>query len=243
MQNERLKIAIVGYGKMGKMIEQVAMAKGIQITNVFDIDAPLDNTQQYAFDVAIDFSTPDVVINNVKTLAELGKNVVIGTTGWYDKIELVKQICSEKNIGCVWASNFSIGMQIMFKLVAQATKLSDANNLYDVFINEIHHRHKKDSPSGTALELAKIVIANSNTKQKILTEVLQREIEFDELHITSSRGGSVTGTHNVYFDSDADTIELTHTAKNRTGFAEGALLAAHWLKNKTDFSNFAELFA
>ncbi|MPM89644.1 4-hydroxy-tetrahydrodipicolinate reductase [bioreactor metagenome] len=229
-----MKIAIVGYGSMGKEIETVAQLNNIKITNIFDIDNPIaDNS--YDFDVAIDFSTPQSVINNVKLLAKLKKNIVIGTTSWYENSEEVKNICLENEIGCIWSSNFSIGMQIFFRILTETTKLCDNFNLYDMFISDIHHSNKIDSPSGTAVKLANIIIQNSKQKQKILTEQINRKINSDELHVSAIRGGSITGTHTVYFDSNADTIELTHRAKNRRGFAEGAIIAANWIYNKKGF--------
>jgi 4-hydroxy-tetrahydrodipicolinate reductase len=236
-----MKIAIVGYGAMGKEIENVCKKQNIFISNIFDIDNPLDINKNYDFDVAIEFSTPSAVVDNVKILAKQKKNIVIGTTNWSDKIGLVKQIANDNNIGIVWASNFSIGMQIFFKLVQTSSQLFNKFNEYDSFISEIHHTNKIDSPSGTALSIANIMIDNINSKQKLLTENINRKISPDELHISSLRGGNICGQHNVYFDSEVDTIQLIHNAKNRNGFATGAVFAAKFIYNKSGFYNFEEI--
>jgi 4-hydroxy-tetrahydrodipicolinate reductase len=235
MTNNLLKIAIIGYGAMGKEIEIIAKNKGIIISNIFDIDSKINCNQKYDFDVAIDFSTSIAVLDNLECLAKFGKNMVIGTTGWYEKIDDIKKIVNENNIGCIWSSNFSIGMQLFFRIIAETTKLSDQFKLYDTFISEIHHTNKIDSPSGTAKRLGNIIIENSNSKHTILNDNINRKISSKELHISSLRGGTINGIHTVYFDSIADTIELTHRAKSRTGFAEGAVVAAEWLNNKKGF--------
>ena len=237
-----MKIAIVGYGSMGKEIEIVAKEKNILITNIFDIDSPLsENSNDYNFDVAIDFSTPNSVLDNAKLLAKLKKNIVIGTTAWYAQIDEIRKICLENEIGCIWSSNFSIGMQIFFRTLATTTKLANQFKLYDTFIGDIHHRNKVDSPSGTATRLANIIIANSTEKNTLLCEQINRKISSEELHIAALRGGSIFGTHTVYFDSLSDTIELTHRAKSRGGFAEGAIEAAKWICDKKGFHCFDDV--
>lgn len=236
-----MKIAIIGYGAMGKEIEIAAKEKNILITNIFDIDTPLSANTQYDFDIAIDFSTPNAVLDNVKLLAKLKKNIVIGATGWYAKIDEIKKIILENEIGCIWSSNFSIGMQIFFKTLTVATQLASQFKLYDTFISDIHHRNKVDSPSGTATRLANIIVENSNVKNTILTEQINRKISSEELHIAALRGGSIFGTHTVYFDSIADTVELTHRAKSRRGFVEGAIEAAKWIYNKKGFHCFDDI--
>lgn len=235
------KIALFGYGNMGKTIEILAKEKQIQITDIFDVNSQINPDVVYDFDVAIDFSIPDAVLENVKIISNMGKNIVIGTTGWHEKMEQVQQLCLQNEIGCIWASNFSIGMQIFFNTLAKTAQLINKFDLYDVFINEIHHKNKIDSPSGTARTLGNIVIDNINSKEIILSEQINRKIEAKELHISSLRGGSIFGTHTVYFDSTADTIELTHRAKDRNGFAEGALFAANWIYDKKGFYSFDDI--
>ena len=236
-----MKIAIVGYGAMGKEIEAVAEKQNIIIKNIFDIDTPINENENYDFDVAIEFSNPDAVLNNVKLLAQKGKHIVIGTTGWTDKIEIVKKYAEKYNIGIIWSSNFSIGMQVFYRIVNEASKLINNFEIYDAFISEMHHKNKKDAPSGTAISLANIMLQNLQTKNKILTENINRKIHSNELQITSIRGGNIAGEHNIYFDSEVDTIKLTHNAKNRTGFAIGSIQAAKYIFNKKGFYNFENI--
>ncbi len=241
-ENEKVKIAIVGYGAMGKAIEKVAQKNNIEVTNIFDIDSPINANMQYDFDVAIDFSMPEAVIDNIKILSKLNKNIVIGTTGWYDKIDEISELCQSTGNGIIWASNFSVGMQIFFKLVKEAASLTNNLENYDIFMSEIHHKNKIDSPSGTAKNIANIILDNNQRKTKIITDTLNRKIESEELHISSVRGGDIFGRHTVFIDSAEDTIEIQHNAKNRNGFAEGAVFAAKWIYGKKGFFNFSEVF-
>lgn len=240
--DNNLKIALIGYGSMGKEIERIALEQNIEITDIFDIDAPISDTSKYNFDVAIDFSYPDAVLSNLSAVAKLNKNLVIGTTGWIQHIDKIKEIVENSQIGVIWGSNYSIGMQIFFQTVRQAAKLLNTTTDYDIMLSEMHHKRKIDSPSGTALTIGKIITEEYNSKENILVETSHKRINPNELHITSLRGGEIAGTHTVYIDSSADTIELTHRAKNRTGFAKGAILAAKWIHNKKGFYNFESLF-
>jgi 4-hydroxy-tetrahydrodipicolinate reductase len=236
-----MKIAIVGYGAMGKEIELIAKEKNIIVANVFDIDTPINKNVEYDFDVAIEFSSPAVVLSNVKLLASKGKNIIIGTTGWYDRIDEVKKIANDYDVGIIWSSNFSIGMQIFYKIVNEASKLIGKFEQYDSFITEFHHTNKSDSPSGTAISLANIMLLNLQYKDKILTESIKHKIAPNELQIASIRGGKIFGEHTIYFDSEVDTIELKHNAKSRKGFAAGAILAANYIFNKKGFHNFENI--
>ncbi len=235
------KIALVGYGSMGKEIEKLALNNGFVITDIFDEFKPINPKQNYDFDVAIDFTTPASIIDNINILSELGKNIVIGTTGWYDKLEYVENLTNEKQIGIIWGANFSIGMQMFYKIVSTAAKLVNLNNEYDIFAHELHHKRKKDSPSGTAIALANIILENVQTKESLLTETSHNEIATDSLHFTSTRGGEIPGTHTIYIDSLADTIEITHRVRNRTGLANGALKAAEMIYNRKGFFQFNDL--
>lgn len=237
------KLGLIGYGNMGKEIHKLAKEKGIEVSSIFDEDNPLFEAGKLDFDVAIDFSIPSAVISNAEIVAKAGKNLVVGTTGWYEHEDELRQIAIDNNIGLVWGSNFSMGMQIFFKLVKYATVLSEIAGDYDIFAHEIHHSKKKDSPSGTALSIANIIIENSDKKSKILSHPPQSEIHSNQLHITSTRGGFVPGTHTVYLDSMQDTIELTHRARNRAGFAGGALKAAELIHEKKGFYCFEELLS
>lgn len=228
---------------MGKEIESVAKHQNLIITNIFELSNPLTDSQNYEFDVAIDFSYPDSVLQNVRILSSLNKNIVIGTTGWLHHFEEISSIANENEIGLVYGSNFSIGMQMFFRIVAKASEMVNKADDYDVFMNEIHHLRKKDSPSGTALSLAKILLEQIDRKNKILDTKADGPIERDELHISSIRGGEISGTHTVYIDSLADTIELTHRAKNRTGFASGAVEAAKWINGRKGIYDFNDVIS
>lgn len=240
MNNNSPKIALIGYGAMGKAVKAIADKKKIIITDIFDVDSPIKNDKHYDFDVAIDFSTAEAVVKNVEILSAMHKNIVIGATGWLSQLPKIKNICEKYKNGIIYSSNFSVGMQIFSKALSNIIQYINNYDDYDVFLHEIHHNNKIDSPSGTANILANVILNNSNIKKKIITESLNRKIEPEELHVTSSRGGSVFGTHSVYIDSFSDTIELTHRAKNRDGFAAGAIYAAQWIYNKSGIYNFSE---
>lgn len=233
---EKPRLAIVGYGKMGKEVESLAKEKGFEITDIFDIDNPLNANGNYRFDVAIDFTSPDVVIENIHKYAKLKKNAVIGTTGWYEHFLDVKKIVEEAGIGLIYSSNFSVGVQIYFKVIEEISKLMDSFEEYDPFVYEIHHRYKKDSPSGTALTIGNILLENLKRKQRISTSA--NATTPDSIGIASLRGGEVVGIHSVTFDSVFDSIEVIHRAKSRKGFALGALLASQIIFGKKGLIQF-----
>lgn len=236
------KLAILGYGKMGKAVEESARKQGLEITEIFDIDTPIKPNGQYNFDIAIDFSTPNSVIENVKIVSEMGKDIVIGTTGWYDKLSVVETIINCNSRACVYASNFSIGMNIFFKIVERASALINNYSDFDVMINEIHHKNKIDHPSGTALSLADIVLENIDRKKQVVSEIPKgKAIKPEDLDVSYSRIGSQIGNHSIIIDSEVDTITLNHNAKSRTGFANGAVFAAKWLHGKTGLHSFIDI--
>jgi 4-hydroxy-tetrahydrodipicolinate reductase len=234
------KIALVGYGQMGKQIEELAGADEFLITHRFDSHSKLEN-RDYNFDVAIDFSTPNLALDNLQILAKLRKNVVMGTTGWYSELDLFKSIVNQSEIGFLWASNFSIGMQIFNRLIANASSLISNINEYDVYMHEFHHKRKMDSPSGTAITLAETILKNNHRKTKLETNRIDTRIDSETLHLSSTRGGEVVGRHSVFLDSPFDTIELTHEARNRKGFASGALLAAKWINGRSGFYSIEDM--
>lgn len=238
---DSLAIALVGYGGMGKELERLAPQTGCSVAAVFDTERPLTR-EAGGFDVAIDFSLPGAVVENVRTLAALKKNIVLGTTGWAEHRDEIVALVEEAGIGLVYGSNFSVGMQMFFRIVRAAARLANAHEEYDVFLHEIHHVRKADSPSGTALTLAHLLLEELDRKSELLAETSHGKIAPDVLHVTSARGGEVNGTHTVYLDSLADTIELTHRAKNRSGFALGALSAAKWIAGKKGLYDFSEVF-
>lgn len=243
--NKSLNIAIVGYGRMGQEIEALSSEMNCQVTHIFDINSPLLEAYKiYDFDVAIDFSQPDVVLNNIKILSKLNKNIVIGTTGWLNQYDEISRIVEDAGIGVVWSSNFSVGIQLFDRIVELASVLLNSLPEYDIFIHEVHHNKKLDAPSGTALSLADIIIKNLQTKKYIETQLPENSIQAKEnLLVTSSRGGDVSGTHTIYIDSPSDTIELNHRAKNRISFARGALIASRWIQDKKGFYTFDEVIS
>ncbi len=239
-----MKIAIVGYGRMGKKIAEIIRNRknGDSIVTIdkFSPDAEyntLDETSLAGVNVAIDFSFPDAVMNNINTYVKLGVNVVMGTTGWYDRMDEVKSLVGNK-IGFIWSGNFSLGVHLFCRVIENAAAVFNKfPDVYDELAYEIHHKDKKDSPSGTALMIGNLLAGQLDKKDKLVTERLDRQISPNELHVASVRGGYVPGTHVVMFDSLADTIEIKHTARSRDGFAMGAVLSAEWVKDKKGFFN------
>ena len=231
-----MNIAIVGYGRMGKEIETLAKERGIRVTGVFGRrDAGSSDLTPQSLrdvDVCIEFTNSASVVDNIRAIAAAKKNVVVGTTGWYDRLAEVENLVKAKKIGLLYSPNFSLGINLFYAIVATAARLFDKFDAYDVAVSETHHREKADSPSGTALALGNIVIQNVRRKKEILREAPRTKLRPDQVHVTSTRVGNVVGRHSVVFDSEADTLELVHNAKNRRGFAMGALIAAEWLKGK-----------
>jgi 4-hydroxy-tetrahydrodipicolinate reductase len=225
-----MRIALIGFGKMGKEIDALAREQGETIARVFEIDSPVRTQDLADVDVCIDFSTPDSVLSNIRCATEARRDIVIGTTGWDKHLPEIRN--TVKDSGLLYSSNFSLGMNIFFRIAASAAELMRKSTEYDPYIEEIHHRQKADSPSGTALNLGRILLQRIDRKKDILSHPSEGKIPPDKLHIASIRAGNVTGIHTVGFDSEADLIELRHTAKNRRGFALGALTAARWLRGR-----------
>jgi 4-hydroxy-tetrahydrodipicolinate reductase len=225
-----MRIALVGTGKMGREIEVAARDRGGTVIRRFDSKNPITAKAIADVDVCIDFSSAAAVPGNVGAALEAGKDIVIGTTGWQDHLEEIRPQVIRS--GLLYSANFSLGMNVFMRIVARAAVLMQNQPDYDPFIHELHHRQKADAPSGTALRLAELLIAGIERKRKIVANGFSGKIESDGLHVTSPRAGFITGTHLVGFDSEADAIELRHTAKNRRGFALGALTAAHWLRGR-----------
>ena len=235
-----MNIALIGYGKMGREVEQVAKEKGLKVVTIFTEEnnaggLGITPDSLNGADVCIDFSMPKSVLDNIEAVAECGKSIVVGTTGWYDKLEQVKKLVKEKKIGFLYASNFSLGVNVFTQIVTNASRLFERYSDYDVSIHEVHHKGKADSPSGTALSLGSAVLHAFKRKTEILHETSHEQIKPHQLHITSTRVGRIAGTHTVLFDSEYDSIELVHRAKSRRGFALGAVVAAEWLKGKRGF--------
>jgi len=225
------KLAIVGYGKMGRLIEQLASEYGFEVALKLDEfnnvnGAGLTAANFQGIDAAIEFSIPAAVPANVEGIAKLGVNLVVGTTGWLEHLDRVKQAVAANNTALVWSPNFSIGVNVFFKLVAEAARLMDKEPEYGSWAWEIHHSAKKDAPSGTLLKLV---------------EEMKKAGYSRNIDVGSSRAGAIPGTHEIGFDSAADTVTLRHTARSREGFARGALKAAKWIVGKKGFHEFADI--
>jgi 4-hydroxy-tetrahydrodipicolinate reductase len=221
---------------MGQEIERLARQKQHTIVQMFTKQNPVWAAKDLSqIDVLIDFSVPGVARRNIETAARAKINIVEGTTGWHEALDEAKKLVQASKIGLIYASNFSLGVNIFFKIVEYAGQLFNRFPNYDLFVHEIHHNQKLDSPSGTALQLGKTLLKTVERKRELLTDRAASKIESCQLHISSTRAGSAPGTHTVGFDSPADIIELTHTARNRSGFAMGALAAAEWIVDKTGF--------
>lgn len=226
-----MKIALSGYGKMGKEIEKIALERGHEIVVKFnDPDDWAGKEDKLAdADVAIEFSMPQSVVGNIFRCFDAEVPVVVGTTGWFGQLEHVKEVCRKHNRSILYASNFSIGVNLFFEANKQLANLLNEHEAYEVSLEETHHTAKLDSPSGTAITLANNIINNLDRKDVWKNEKTAKDYELD---IVSHRVENVPGTHSVKYESDIDSIELIHTAKSRVGFAKGAVLAAEWLADK-----------
>nr|WP_298793747.1 4-hydroxy-tetrahydrodipicolinate reductase [uncultured Allomuricauda sp.] len=220
-----MKIGLFGYGKMGKMIEQIALQRDHTIVSKVDVGAT--DVDYSNMDVAIDFSTPDAAFNNITTCFEHNVPVISGTTGWLERFDEALDVCKVKNGAFIYASNFSLGVNIFFELNSYLAKMMSSIDQYKVSMEEIHHTQKLDAPSGTAITLADGIIANTAYANWKLDEDGATTIP-----ITSKREGAVPGTHAINYQSAVDALEIKHTAHNREGFALGAVIAAEWIKGK-----------
>lgn len=222
-----MKIALLGYGKMGKVIEKIAISRGHEVTLKIDKDSdPYDIT---TVDVAIDFSMPNAAVENISMALNNGIPIISGTTGWLSEMESVKALCTSKKGAFIYASNFSLGVNIFFELNKHLAKMMSNLSDYSINLEEIHHTQKQDAPSGTAITLAEGVLEHSvyDSWELVPTEDDRR------LAITAKRIDDVPGTYTVNYESQIDTISLTHTAHTREGFGLGAVVAAEWLIGKT----------
>ncbi len=226
-----MKIALIGYGKMGKAIESIALNKGHEIVLKIDIQNNQDFTEAaiQKADVAIEFTGPHSAFENVKKCIAWGVPVVSGSTGWLDQWAVIKNLCEEKNGTLIYSSNYSIGVNLFFELNKQLAQLMQPYNSYDVSMTEVHHTEKKDAPSGTAISLAEEILAQIGRKNKWVNAASENS---NELVIQSERIDPAPGTHMVKYSSEVDDIEITHTAHTRIGFASGAVLAAEFAFEK-----------
>jgi 4-hydroxy-tetrahydrodipicolinate reductase len=236
-----MKLALVGFGKMGHMIAAAATLRGHDVICTVDIQATdatcvtgdgrvmVEAIRASGAQGVIEFSHPSSVLSNIRSLVPTGIPLVVGTTGWLGSLGDVKSLVESSSSSLLHSANFSVGVNLFYRIVSDAAKLMAEFEEYDVALFESHHKQKADSPSGTGLDLARRVMEAIPRKKRLVTDAFDRKPADDELHLASVRVGSVPGTHTVWFDSAADTIELTHTARNREGFALGAVRALEWL--------------
>jgi 4-hydroxy-tetrahydrodipicolinate reductase len=237
-----MKILLMGYGKMGKVIERFALQRGHTITGRIDIDnqADFEALNKSDVDVAIEFSHPLAAFENIKKCLNKGFTTVAGTTGWLEKKGEIEQLAKEKNGTFLYASNYSIGVNLFFELNKKLAQLMKPYPFYEVNTREVHHTEKKDAPSGTAITLAEGLIANLEGKNKWVNNEIAKT---NEIPIWSEREAKVPGTHIVRYISDVDEIEIIHKATSREGFALGAVVAAEWAVNKKGVLNLSDLFS
>lgn len=228
---DQLKLALLGYGKMGRTIAALAPQRGFDVRLVMDVDvnpggAGVSLANFKGIDVCIEFTEPKSVIENIQHVAAVGCNLVVGTTGWLDRLDEVRAIVESSGIGMVYAANFSIGVNLFYKVARAAAEAFARFPMYDPYLHEAHHKFKKDAPSGTALEIQRQV---------------QPAFKEREIPVSCTRAGNIPGVHELGFDSEADTVIVRHTARSRQGFAEGALYAARWVAGKKGLFNFADI--
>lgn len=243
-----MKIALLGYGKMGQIIERFSIERGHEIVLKIGIenldDFTIENLEKA--DVAIDFSAPHAAVDNIYKCFEANVPVVVGTTGWYGELQRIKNDCEASNNTLLYGSNFSIGVNIFFHLNKVLAKLMNNYPAYEVQVEEIHHTQKLDAPSGTAMTLAEGIIEEIDGKKEWINELegtpISEKLRNDQLLIESLRIENVPGTHTVVYSSEVDDIEIKHTAHSRAGFALGAVVAAEWLQNKKGFYSIADIF-
>jgi 4-hydroxy-tetrahydrodipicolinate reductase len=221
-----MKIAILGYGRMGKEIEKIAISRGHEVLIKKDVDALIDIT---SVDVAIEFSVPDAAFNNISNCIKNNVPVISGTTGWLDKYEDAVSLCKKEKGAFMYASNFSLGVNVFFELNKQLAKMMRNLEDYTISMEEIHHTKKLDAPSGTAITLAEGIIENSRKENWELGENTSEE----NIPIVAKRIPDVPGTHTILYTAEVDSIKIKHTAHSRKGFALGAIVAAEWILSKT----------
>jgi 4-hydroxy-tetrahydrodipicolinate reductase len=243
-----LDVALVGYGKMGRQVEEVARLRGHRITARIDPAAGEPALREVSAEsvagaeVAIEFTEPGAVAGNVTALLEAGvRSIVVGTTGWLESLSELAERVEAAQAGLLYAYNFSLGVNLFYRMVDRAAELADAVPGYDLFVEEVHHASKKDRPSGTAMILADTILDRVHRKTTVVTRPAEGPALVEELRVTSIRAGHEPGTHRVVLDGYADTIELIHRSRNRRGFAEGAVLAAEWLHGQRGVFTFRDV--
>lgn len=234
-----MNIGLIGYGRMGRLIEEVAKERDHKMVSYFTSKDPLKSIDQLEdVECLIDFSSPDAVAGNIALAFEAGQNILVGTTGWDKKI--LGEYADISKSAIFVSPNFSIGVNLFLSIVENASKLLDAAGGYDVAISETHHKEKLDSPSGTALKIAEKIIESSSSKNNIMTDSQNGKVPDDSVRITSERIGDEVGTHEVFYESEVETMTLRHQMKDRKVFALGALTAAEWLRGRTGILGFED---
>lgn len=224
-----MKIAQIGYGSMGRAIVELAQNRRHQVTNILRRNDAISAENLKHADIAIECTLPDSVMDNIRQLAALKQDMLIVTTGWNEYLPEVEKLVKENGIRCLYSSNFSIGVNIYFRIIDHASKWINKFEEYDIRGTEVHHRNKVDSPSGTAKTITDILLKNIDRKTSVVEETLHRRIEDSELHFTSTRAGLNNFYHAVSFDSAVDSIEISHRAISRNGYASGILQSGEWL--------------
>ncbi|MGO1520183.1 MAG: 4-hydroxy-tetrahydrodipicolinate reductase [Sphingobacterium sp.] len=243
-----MKIVLLGYGKMGQLIERFAIKRGHEVLLIVEEDnrERISSADLQDADMAIDFSTPDAALANINLCFESRLPLVVGTTGWYDRLDEIKEICNRQEQSLLYGSNFSIGVNVFFHINRLLATALNPYKQYDVQVEEIHHIHKLDAPSGTAITIAEGIVEQIDQKDKWINSVEGSGVEMipkaNELLIESLRIDEVPGTHTVLYSSEVDQIEFKHTAHSREGFALGAVIAAEWLLGKKGFFQVTEMF-
>lgn len=238
-----MKLALIGYGRMGHAVEEVAQERGHDVVARLDLDDPITQASLAGAQVAIDFTLPDAVVANAHRVVEAEVSLVIGTTGWYESMDEVRAAFQAAGSGCIWAPNFSLGVQLFLRLAREAGRLADVLEEYDVHIHEAHHRHKVDHPSGTAIRLAEVLLENLGRKTSWREEPAEGVPDPAVLWVSSARAGEVPGTHEVVLEGPADSVVVRHTARGRDGFARGAVAAAEWVTGKKGFFSIDDMLA
>ena len=233
-----MKIALIGYGKMGRMIEKIALDRGHEIVCKIDVDNQSDfgSAEFASADVAIEFTTPKTAVGNIERSFAAGVPVVCGTTGWLEQMDHIKDLCEQTNGALFYASNYSLGVNIFMAVNSYLAKIMNGFKQYDPTINEVHHIHKLDHPSGTAITLAEGIMSQLERKN-----AWTEEADAEGLLITHQREGEVPGIHTITWDSAEDTISMRHEAKGREGLALGAVAAAEWLAGRQGFYTMADM--
>ena len=230
-----MNVALVGTGQMGQAVEQVAADRGHRVGARFDSEQPFDRAGPAALDgvdVAIDFSLPSLALSHIRQYCEWEQPAVVGTTGWYDELDTVERLVAEHEGSLLYAPNFSMGVAVVRRALEGVLPLLDRLEDYDPFVREMHHTRKVDSPSGTAQMLGGLLVEGLERKERVETETQHQRIDPSAVHVTSTRAGTIYGEHTVGFDGPYDQITVGHRAKNRRGFAAGAVRAAEWLEGR-----------